>query len=82
MGVSDGDSGYQVMEFFAGVAHIAALAKAVGYKSLAFERNFGNTSKRLGKRSPMDLNSNAGLVFLGSMYTYGSPIVILYLLVR
>ena len=67
MGVG-GDEGYQVLEYFAGVAHIAALAKAVGYKSLAFERNFGKASKLMGKRSPMDLNSNAGLVFLGSSY--------------
>lgn len=70
MGVGE-DSGYQVLEYFAGVAHIATLAKAVGYKSLAFERNFGKASKRLGKRSPMDLNSNAGLVFLGSSYNTG-----------
>lgn len=61
----DGD--YQFLEFFAGVAHIAALAKAVGYKALAYERDFGTSSKMRGKRSPMDLNSNAGLVFLDSI---------------
>ena len=64
----DGD--YQFLEFFAGVAHIAALAKAVGYKALAYERDFGTSSKMRGKRSPMDLNSNAGLVFLDSIYIY------------
>jgi len=65
MGVG-GDEGYQVLEYFAGVARIAALAKAVGYTAFAYDRDFGKSSKRRSKRSPMDLNSSAGLVLLGS----------------
>ena len=59
------DDGFEVIEFFAGVARIATLAKLAGFKSCAYDRDFGKASKMRGKRSPMDLNSNAGLVFLG-----------------
>ena len=59
------DEKYQVFEYFAGVARIAKLAKVMGYKTAAYERDFGKSSKVRRKRSPMDLNSNAGLVFLG-----------------
>ena len=62
MGVCD-DDGYQVIEFFAGVARIAKLAKASGWKAVAYDRDFGTVSKLRSKRSPMDLNSNAGLAF-------------------
>ena len=64
MGVCD-DDGYQVIEFFAGVARIAKLAKASGWKAVAYDRDFGTALKSKSKRSPMDLNSNAGLVFPG-----------------
>lgn len=59
------DEGYQVIEYFAGVARISALCHWVGYKSIAYDKDFGKAKQ--GKRSPMDLNSNAGLVPLDPM---------------
>lgn len=56
------DDGYQVIEYFAGVARIATMAKLTGFKAVAYDKDFGKASKMRGKRSPMDLNSNAGLV--------------------
>ena len=62
------DEKYQVFEFFAGVARVAKVAKLLGYKTAAHERDFGKSSEVRGKRSPMDLNSNAGLVVLGCFF--------------
>lgn len=60
---------YQVIEFFAGVGRIAALAKHCGYKSAAIDLTYGqDVGARMGKRSPMDLNSNAGMVFRVCMH--------------
>ena len=57
------DPPYAVVEYFAGVGRIAGLADYVGYKSAAFDIEYGDDfSKRTGKRSPMDINSNAGLL--------------------
>ena len=53
---------YQVIEFFAGVGRIAALAKFVGFRSCAVDVEYGKTSTRKGSRPPMDLNSNGGLL--------------------
>ena len=54
---------YQVLELFAGVGRIAAIAKRFGFSSAAVDIEYGkDVGKRMGKRSPMDLNSNAGLV--------------------
>ena len=61
-----GEDGFQVLEFFAGVARVASLGKAVGYKSVAFDRDFGPAAVPPGKRRPMDLNGSAGLLFLGT----------------
>lgn len=62
---------YQVIEFFAGVGRIASLAKHCGYKSAAVDLTYGqDVGASLGKRSPMDLNSNAGMVFRVCMYIY------------
>lgn len=55
-----------VVEYFAGVARISALAKFMGYSSACVDIEFGKEmgSKR-GSRPPMDINSNAGLLCLG-----------------
>lgn len=50
----------QCIEYFAGVGRIAQLSAHVGYTSIGFDIDYG--TRRRGKRSPMDLNSNAGLV--------------------
>lgn len=56
---------FQVLEFFAGVGRIAALSKHCGYKSGAVDITYGEEQfKAAGKRSPLDLNSDAGLVSL------------------
>lgn len=58
---------YQVLEFFSGVGRIAALAKHCGFKTAAVDMEYGDSyvkkAKKRGKRSPMDLNSSAGLVY-------------------
>lgn len=55
---------YQVLEFFAGVGRIASIAKVHGYHAVPIDLTYGEkVGKKLGKRSPMDLNSNAGMVF-------------------
>lgn len=70
---------YQVIEFFAGVGRIASLAKHCGYKSAAVDLTYGqDVGASLGKRSPMDLNSNAGMVFRVCMYIYLKKIYIYF----
>ncbi len=56
---------YQVLEFFSGVGRIAALAKHCGFKTAAIDLEYGDSyvKKKRGKRSPMDLNSSAGLMY-------------------
>ena len=55
---------YEVLELFAGVGRIAALSKYAGYKSAAVDLDYSKeTWERQGKRSPMDINSDSGLVF-------------------
>lgn len=54
---------FDVAEYFAGVARIAALAKYVGYHSAAVDVEYGKElGFQRGSRPPMDLNSNAGLM--------------------
>lgn len=54
---------FDVVEYFAGVARIAALAKYVGYHSAAVDVEYGKElGLERGSRPPMDLNSNAGLM--------------------
>ncbi len=50
----------EVIEYFAGVGRIAILSQYVGYRSVAYDMDYAKA--RPGKRSPMDLNSPAGLV--------------------
>ncbi|CAL1152822.1 unnamed protein product [Cladocopium goreaui] len=54
---------YQVLEFYAGVGRIAAMSKYVGYRSCALDVEYGRERfDKQGKRSPMDINSDSGLV--------------------
>lgn len=58
------DAPYQVIEYFAGVGRIAKLAQHVGYKAARVDIEYSKAvGQRLRKRSPMDLNSDAGLVY-------------------
>ena len=56
---------YQVLEYFAGVGRVAALAKFCHYRSAALDIKYGEERfLQAKKRSPMDINSDAGLVRL------------------
>lgn len=56
---------HQVIEFYAGVGRIAALAQYTGYKSVAVDLEYGKSfGLERGSRPPMDINSNAGLMWL------------------
>lgn len=55
---------YQFLEFYAGVGRIATLAKWCGFATAAVDIRYGAHRQREGKRRPMDINGNAGLVFL------------------
>lgn len=55
---------YQLLEFYAGVGRIASLAKWCGFSTVAVDIQYGAHRQREGKRRPMDINGNAGLVFL------------------
>ena len=60
---SNTDGDYQVVEFFAGVGRVAALSKKYGYKSCALDISYGQDRfQSANKRSPLDINSDAGLV--------------------
>lgn len=60
---------YEVIEYFAGVGRIAAVSKFTHLKSAAVDLEYGKTfvSKRGPRKSrpPMDINSDAGLLWLG-----------------
>ncbi|CAK9002312.1 unnamed protein product [Durusdinium trenchii] len=53
---------YQLLEFYAGVGRIASLAKWCGFSTVAVDIQYGAHRQREGKRRPMDINGNAGLV--------------------
>ncbi len=58
-------SPFEVLEFFAGVGRIAGISKYCGYTSAAVDLDYGRyITGSLGSRSPMDINSDAGLVLL------------------
>lgn len=58
---------FQVVEFFSGAGRIAGFSKRVGLRSAAVDIQHGEAyAARTGKRSPMDINSDAGLVLLVS----------------
>lgn len=56
-------SDYQFIEYFAGVGRVARVAHHVGYKSAAYDLDYGSSQARTsGRPNAMNLNSNAGLV--------------------
>ena len=58
-------SPYQVVEYFSGVGRIAMLSRYCGFTTAALDIEYGmQYAKENGKRSPMDINSSAGLVLL------------------
>lgn len=58
---------YEVVEFYAGVGRIAGMAKYAGMSSAAVDLEYGkDLGAARGSRPPMDINSNAGLLPLGS----------------
>ena len=60
------DVQYEFLDYFAGKARLAQLAEARGFRAEAFDKTFGDLrAKKRGKRSSMDINSNAGMVKLG-----------------
>ena len=69
----------QLVEFFSGVSRVARIARRCGLRSRAFEINFDHehkqkyresTHNKKKKRAFMDINGEAGFVFLG---IYGIP---------
>ena len=66
---------YNLIEYFAGVGRLAQMAEGVGYTAAGYDYEYGpqkNPRKQRrskpGKRKPMDLNSDAGLLHLDSMH--------------
>ena len=60
--LGEAHEGTEVIEFFAGVGRIALMARYAGFKSVAYDMSYGEQwSRRTKRRSPMDINSNAGL---------------------
>ena len=55
---------YVLLEFFSGVARIARLSSWMGYKSAAYDIEYDDTKSSRSGRSVMDLNSDAGYVYL------------------
>ena len=68
---------YQVIEYFSGVARIAMLAQYMGFTTAALDIEYGmQYAKAHGKRSPMDINSNAGLVLLGWIWSFKNKYIL------
>ena len=75
----------QVLELFAGVARVARVARRMGLRARAYDINFDHENKRRfrfsshsnrRRRAFMDINGEAGFVFLGSQavkYITGEP---------
>ncbi|CAL1136134.1 unnamed protein product, partial [Cladocopium goreaui] len=65
-------SEYQVVEFYSGVGRIAELAAKVGFVAAAVDKDYGmDYAKKNTKRSPMDINSNAGLILAIHILLFG-----------
>ena len=59
---------HELIEYFSGVARIATLGKWAGYRAAAVDMSYGEPyGRRTRKRSPMDINSNAGLLPLARL---------------
>ena len=62
------DSEYEFLDYFAGKARLCLMANAAGIPAEAYDLEYGAArARRTGKRSSMDLNSNAGLMYLDSL---------------
>ena len=58
---------YDVIEFYSGVGRIAAMANRAGFTAAAVDIDIGrDIGVKRQTRPPMDINSNAGLLFLGT----------------
>ena len=56
------DIGYEFIEYFSGKARLAQMAAAAGFVADAYDKTYGDSrAAARGKRSCMDINSNAGL---------------------
>ena len=63
----------QVIEYFAGVARITQMANRLGYQSVAYDLEYGRKKAATsGRRNPLDLNSNAGMVLAIKLILRGS----------
>lgn len=59
------DVGYDFLDYFSGKARLSLMAEGAGYRVQAYDKSYGDfRGARKGKRSCMDLNSNAGMVLL------------------
>ena len=70
----DIQSGYQVIELFAGKKRISKLAKSIGLVTCAhdimYDKNFNPKKKGVHpSKSCMDINEPAGFLFLGCDFT-------------
>lgn len=64
---------FQVIEFFSGIGRIAQLSERLGYVSCGYDLDYGKEkAKKTGKRSSMDLNSNAGFVLAVKLILRGA----------
>ena len=81
------DNRYDLLEFFAGSARIARLAKARGYSSVAVDLLYDTTApppktKRKAckgfknSKSAMDINTSAGFVLLVLFRLQGSLVIL------
>ena len=58
---------YDVIEFYSGVGRIAAMANRAGFTAAAVDIDIGkDIGAKRNTRPPMDINSNAGLLLLGT----------------
>ncbi|OLP92443.1 hypothetical protein AK812_SmicGene25754 [Symbiodinium microadriaticum] len=64
------DNGTQFLDYFSGKARLSLVAEGAGFKVAAYDKTYGDKrAQKRGKRSAMDLNSNAGMVSLDLQYS-------------
>ena len=70
-----GNSGheYEVLEFYAGKARLAKLAKALGKNSAAMDFVYDTKGDNSTKNNSMDMNTSAGFTFLIPTFVYLFP---------
>ena len=60
---------YNFLDYYAGKGRLSQMAEGAGYSAVGYDLDYGASRAALkGKRSSMDINSNAGLVCLGLMW--------------